>query len=99
MFIWLLVGSLGNGCVISVVIQGLFWRRRFLVRRKSLMGIADIRYDKKKACSKCGSRDLSTGQFDPEQGSVVKCNDCGNVSIINHKEYDDRSREDLEYDK
>jgi|TARA_B100002003_G_C13674047_1_gene341104 DNA-directed RNA polymerase subunit RPC12/RpoP len=45
----------------------------------------------KRKCSKCKSANLSFGKIDPEKGTPVKCNECGNLIVINHQDYDDES--------
>ena len=60
------------------------------------MGIvADDIVKNKKACAKCGSDNLSWGEFDPDKGTPVKCNECGNAVAISHQDYDHPSRKEV----
>lgn len=52
-----------------------------------------------KHCSRCGSSNLSFGEFDPKNGTPVKCNECGNIRVINHNDYWDTPMEALEEDE
>jgi Fe2+ or Zn2+ uptake regulation protein len=65
-----------------------------MVEEKALV-VADNIVDGKKICAKCGCSNLSWGKFDPEHGTIVKCNECGNSVAINHREFDHLSRKEI----
>ena len=65
------------------------------MKKDNYIIIADDIVEGRKKCSRCGSRNLSWGKFDSEHGTLVKCNECGNVTAINHQDFDHPSRKEI----